>query len=1034
VKKTGLFLLFFMGLQWCSQRLHAQITVTGGLSGVELAQYLAGPGVEIYNITFNFRGVQAGKFKNTPANSNLKIDSGVVMTTGRAFTDRNLVGVDAAPGVTADNDLNQPGDTDIDRLLSTIPFPAPVRSYDACILEFDFIPTGDTIRFNYVFASDEYPEYNCTPFTDLFLFSISGPGITGKKNIALIPGTNIPVSINTVNNGTTAPPPLGNRDFCTRPGAGSPFTSYYVNNLTGPNIVYDGMTQTLQAISAVTPCRAYHLKLVIADVNDEQFDSGVFLQAGSLTSDFAKLNYRGDADGNPFLYEGCDTATINISYFEKVTADKTIRLYTAGQADNDDDFILKVPATVTIPAGDSVASFKLLADQDLINEGDETFKIYVAANPCNVNNPIFTDSLLLTVKEFKPIRISPPIAGICPGQSVQLDVLNPQALTGFLWTPAAGLSNAAIYNPIASPDTSTNYTVTANFSNTCRGKGTAFVELKDTSSITLTKTDLTCFGNNGTITITTGATWVFPRYSLNGGPFTSNNVFTGLATGTYIITVLDATGCRADKSITLVQLDNVRGTVTFENASCFGTGGKVTIHARDGLKPYEYSLNGVIYGVDSVITGVPSGNIIAYIRDASGCMAQIPFLLPFDPPIAFTTVITPDSCRGLPDGTVTITPTGGSGRQYEYSADNGVNWQPGNVLRLAAGNYTVLVRDDKGCRGQQDIVVPLNNTVMADAGRDTTICEGNAAVLLATSNARSFLWTPGIALSSDDTLRPVATPIATTTYTLLATSGLCERRDDVTITVNPAPVADAGPDTTICFGKTVQLNGSGSVSYAWFPNQNISNRFTATPTVSPRQTTRYWLHVTDNLQCRSVIADTVVVTVTPPVRVFAGNDTIVAINQPLQLNGTTNAANAQYLWSPATGLSSTSIFNPVATLQNDQSYLLTVTTPQGCTGSTTVAIKVYAGPEIYVPTVFTPNGDGKNDVLRAIPAGIKTFKFLEVYNRWGKKIFSTSNYRNGWDGTINGAAQDADAYVFVAQGIDYNGKTVTRKGTVVLVR
>jgi gliding motility-associated-like protein len=1024
------FLLALAG----SHPIFSQITVTGGHPGEELARYLAGPGVEIYNITYNFKAIQAGKFNNVSATSNLKIDSGVVLTTGRAFTDRLLIGVNALPNQQADNSLGQPGDADIDRLLSLIPTPTPLKSNDACVLEFDFIPTGDTVRFNYVFASEEYPGFNCTAFTDIFLFNISGPGISGKKNMAVVPGTNIPVAINSVNNGT--PGPGGSRPYCTQLGAGSPFTQYYVSNRTGTNVVYNGMTVTFEAKSVVVPCRAYHLKMVIADVNDDLYDSGVFLQAGSLTSDFAKLDYKGDLDGNPNVYEGCDTANITIRYFKKVDADKIIRLYTGGVATNDEDFDVKVPVTVTIPAGDSLVSFPLHAMQDLDLEGDEPFKIYVSANPCNVNNPIYTDSLLLTVKEFRPIKISPPIAGICPGQSVQLEVLNPASLSGgFLWTPAAGLTSATVYNPFASPDTSTLYTVSSSFSASCKGRGTAYVQLKDTSSIIIIKTDLTCVPNNGTITVTAGVTWEFPRYSLNGGPFTTNNVFTGLGVGTYTITVLDNTGCRATKSVTLVQLENVKGSVTTTTASCFGENGTVTIHAQAGLAPYEYSLNGVFYGADSVITNVPAGNITAYIKDASGCVARIPFILDSDPPIVFTTVITPDGCRGLPDGTITVTPTGGSGSQYEYSADNGVIFQTGNVLNVAAGLHTVIVKDNKGCKGQQDITVPLNNTVTATAGRDTTICEGTTAVLLAASNAKEFLWTPALGLSEDDVLQPLASPITTTTYTLLAKSGLCERTDDVTITVNTAPVADAGPDAEICFGRATQLNGSGSIDFKWFPNQHLSNRNIANPIASPRQTTAYWLYVTDNNQCTSVLPDTVLVTVIPPVKVFAGNDTIVAINQPLQLNGTTSAGNAQFLWSPALGLSDAAIANPIAILQNDQRYVLTVTTTRGnCQGSDVIDIKVYAGPEIYVPTAFTPNGDGKNDVLMAIPAGIKTFQYFEVFNRWGNKLFSTNNYRNGWDGRHKGAEQPADSYIFIARGVDYNGKTITRKGAVVLVR
>jgi gliding motility-associated-like protein len=164
---------------------------------------------------------------------------------------------------------------------------------------------------------------------------------------------------------------------------------------------------------------------------------------------------------------------------------------------------------------------------------------------------------------------------------------------------------------------------------------------------------------------------------------------------------------------------------------------------------------------------------------------------------------------------------------------------------------------------------------------------------------------------------------------------------------------------------------------------------------------------------------------------FAGNDTIIARNQPLQLHA---SGGIYYSWSPGDGLNDPLIADPVATLQSDKRYVLTASTPQGCPSSDTINIKVYRGPELYVPTAFSPNGDGKNDQLTFIAAGMTSVDFFNVYNRYGQLVFHSTSMRQGWDGTLNGSVQSTGTYVWMIKGKAYTGETVFRKGTVTLVR
>lgn len=168
-------------------------------------------------------------------------------------------------------------------------------------------------------------------------------------------------------------------------------------------------------------------------------------------------------------------------------------------------------------------------------------------------------------------------------------------------------------------------------------------------------------------------------------------------------------------------------------------------------------------------------------------------------------------------------------------------------------------------------------------------------------------------------------------------------------------------------------------------------------------------------------------------RAFAGRDTLVAFNQPVQLNANGGADN-HYTWSPATGLNDVHIETPVATYDKDQLYRLDAITNQGCDAHSSIFIKRYDGPDIYIPTAFTPNNDRLNDILKAIPVGMKKLGYFAVFNRYGQRIFYTEDFLKGWDGNVNGMQAKSETFIAVAQATDYMGKPVLKKTAVVLIR
>lgn len=933
MKAINLKLVFFVCFV-CSgvPALRAQLSVSPFTTAQALAQKLVGEGITISNVTFTGSTEMAGFFNNL-GGTNINIDSGIVLTNGRVAGRPPNTGISGPSSANAHNQMGFPGDPDLSAIVSSI-------TNDACVLEFDFIPLGNEIEFRYVFSSEEYPDYACSQFNDAFAFFIEGPGFPVKTNIALIPNTTDPVTIRNINDQACAPYP-----------------QYYINNAGNSFFTHNGHTVVFTALADVTPCETYHLKLVVADVADADFDSGVFLEAGSLTSNAINLGnvLQTDPQGNSYLAEGCTSYSFRVQRPQSEPFPLIVNLSYSGTATNGTDVVL-LPASITIPANETFVDVTVVPLQDGIPEGIELLEIAASAG-CSSGPPAAT--IIIQIRDYDILSLTPDSLAVCKNSSVQLT-----ASTGYSvyeWQPDPTLSNTTISNPVATPvNLTTTYICTATES-ACNARDSVFLELKDLELIS--KTDVNCRGQEtGTINVRGGAEWEAPvEYSLDGNTWQVSGNFSNLQRGTYTVRVRDASGCT----------DNV----TVE-----------------------------------VLQAFPD----LFIDNAA---------------------ITPASCSGNPDGQLTVTASGGQA-PYAFSLD-GTNFQSSPAFNLNQGDYTVTIQDNNGCLATQDVNIALNNTVTIDAGDETSICEGDSFVIPATSNAENFTWTSTGAMTGENTLTPTASPTSTAWYYVTATSGICSGQDAVLINVRPAPIADAGEDFAICFGKEFQLNGSGGVSYEWSPSSELIGSSTiANPVAKARRNITYSLAVTDANGCGSLVNDEITITVTPSVKIFAGRDTIASINQPIQLNviETGTSGVTRYVWSPAGLLSDPNIHNPVATLPHDQLYTVTGITDEGCEGMDDVLIKVYKGPDIYVPSAFTPNNDGLNDYLKPVPAGITEFRYFRVFNRWGQLIYSTQDPSKGWDGTVKGMKEPPGTYVWMAEGVDYTGKIISRKGTVTIIR
>ncbi len=582
-------------------------------------------------------------------------------------------------------------------------------------------------------------------------------------------------------------------------------------------------------------------------------------------------------------------------------------------------------------------------------------------------------------------------------------------------------------------------TVTDNFG--CTGTFSINVAMGASLTSSINSTNPPCFNiDDGTITINPTSGTAPYSYSLNGGPAQASNIFTGLAPGTYNISFTDANGCTGTNSVTLTGNTAITSTAVLTNPLCNGNNtGSITLNPAGGVTPYQYSINGgATYQASGTFNGLTAGTYNFLIRDVLGCIYGFTFSL--TEPTTLMASATPNfaTCPNN-DGSIDVNAGGGT-PAYEYSINNGANYQPSNVfLNLPSGNYNnIKVRDANGCITSTSAVVILNDTMRLDLGADSSICVGTSITLIPQTNALTdtFKWTPAATLNYDTVKTPIASPTDTTKYYLTAKWGICVRTDSVTINVLHKPVAFAGNDTTICYKTNALLNGSasnlsGSVNYSWSPLDSLNTPNAATTIARIDTTRKFILTVTDNYGCNFSVTDSVMVFMQPQLVVFAGNDTNAILGRPHQLMA---SGGVNYVWTPTGPLNNPFIANPLAILYNDTYFNVQVTDVIGCTDDDDVFIKVYEGPMYYLPNAFTPNGDGLNDVFRPIPVGIRNTDYFMVFNRYGAKMYETRQWMQGWDGTLKGKPAASGTYVWMIKGIDKNGAVVEMKGSVILVR
>jgi gliding motility-associated-like protein len=934
----------------------AQLILNPAATPLQLAQTIMSAGCSISNARVNASPGSMGQFTN--AGSNIGIANGILLTTGQISIAN---GPNSSPSAGVNNGF--PGDFSLDSL-------SGATTFDGASLEFDLIPTCDTLKINYVFGSEEYPEYVNRQFNDVFAFFISGPGFIGRQNMALVPGTTLPVSINSINANTNS--------------------QYYVDNTNGATIQYDAFTVPLTAKVRVTPCMKYHLKLVIADVLDGIFDSGVFIQGNS--TECAPVTYN-DIASNTNAIRSCADGSFSFCRIGDTTQPFTVNYTVAGTAISGVDFVA-LPGTITIPANQRCIGTNVVTLPNPGSSGIKTVEIIYQYGFC----PQW-DTLTLTISPPPPFDAGPDVS-VCSGDTIAIGN-TPAANTTYSWLPLTGLSNPAISNPKVTLVNNGNaamvikYVLTASnpLLNACVLTDSLRVTVKPLPKSLFTVQPDHCVGTNVSFTDNSiaPASGSITGWNWNFGNSLFDNVqnptikYTTAGTFTVVLNVTDNKGCKDDTSFVLSVWP---------------------------LPVPNFSVQSACQG-DSVrftnTSSIPGGGAIL------------------------------QSIWTFGDGSPLIS---GSSPVHLYP--------PAGTTYTVQ----LIVTSSKNCLSTSQEVININpRPVAAFNFSPLSVCVNEQVKFTNGSNGTINQWSFGDGTSSTirNPFHAYSNPGSDQVKLIVSTNFGCSDTISKTIQVFGLPAIDfVVSDTAGCPSfctqfKGLVLPGSDSIaSWNWLYD-NGDNGTGANVTYCYTRTGKYapLLVGTSNHGCSDTISKPFFIHVYPvPKAGFSITPNQISMLDPLIQFTNRSSPDATAWWWNFGDTKTDTGAGPLGHVyefsDNQYTIWLKVKNQYGCTDS--IAMLIYVNPEssVYVANAFTPNGDGMNDQFRPYCTGIYQSANYEmsIYDRWGLLLLRTTDLNKAWDGDFRGGACQQDVYVYDIYFTDKTDGSVLKKmrGTVTLLR
>ncbi|MBA3828124.1 MAG: gliding motility-associated C-terminal domain-containing protein [Taibaiella sp.] len=334
------------------------------------------------------------------------------------------------------------------------------------------------------------------------------------------------------------------------------------------------------------------------------------------------------------------------------------------------------------------------------------------------------------------------------------------------------------------------------------------------------------------------------------------------------------------------------------------------------------------------------------------------------------------------------------------------------------------------------ITITVQPTPLVSAGPDKTICAGDTVHLFGTVTPASFAytyhWTPDTTVNDPFSISTVFIGKKTTKLVLSAGTGAgCIGTDTMVVNVIPANFLHVSQDTGICPGDTAHLHATGDsiVAVSWVPNIFMSDSSSLNPNVYPGVSETYTVRAVNQKNCRDT--QSVHVNVSPAAVIQLRDSALIYPGDSVQLSPSGNCL--YYNWFPPAGLSATNISNPFAKPDVNTRYVVIGHTEAGCIAKDSIDVYVAYDSYINIANAFTP-GSGPGNILRVQHLGDATLKSFTIYNRWGVKVFQSTDVNVGWDGTYNGQPQPLGVYIYMVEAVTYRGKPVYKQGNVTLLR
>jgi Calx-beta domain/SprB repeat/CHU_C Type IX secretion signal domain len=934
--------------------------------------------VTISNVQYRGLPIQAGTFSN--GNSSIGFDEGILLSTGR---------ITNAPG--PNNDFGRRGarfglrtpDPDFLQIYQGIPIDT---LQDLAVLSFDFVPTVSKVTFDYVFASEEYCEFVGTQYNDGFGFFVSGPGINGpysrgSRNYAVVPTTQIPVTINTVNYQSYSDYFVNNaRESdvrCMEPGV-SP---------AAQTLQFDGFTRGLFASIDVIPCQKYHIEMKIIDAGDSQYDSGVFIRAGSFragapaTADFVVNNRAGTAIDT--VVEGCGTAELILTRTDDDTSLPLTVPYTIGGTATPGTDYTALPATAVIPAGQRSVRIPVSIRNDQQTEGNESIIVRLAT-VCSCDR---TEEVLwisdLSPPQVRVITNTPPI---CGRGTVLLRADVQGMAPPFMYRWSNGRTTADIMQEV---DSSTTFvvTVTDACGQTATASARMVVNPSPTATLTAPNAQI-CPGGAVTIPIRLTGTALFRfEYSINNVPQTPVNDLRGPTFDLIIRTpglvqltgIIDNNGCRGTVSgDVLITASTLVVNGTARPATCANqNNGALTTNVQGGATPYQYRWN--TNQTTANINNLGAGAYTVTVTDALGCSMTTVLQVQTPPTLdARLGNVQGATCVNANSGSADIRVTGGT-PDYTFRWSN--NTIAEDLQNVGPGTYTVTITDQNSCTATLVAIIPgdINQPIARAVAEGNLTCSVGSIALNGTGSSTggdfSYQWAanPGNIVRDGATLMPVVNRAGV--YTLVVTNNRngCTATAQVSVAANSVlPVAKAGPQQTMtCAVRQVSLDASASsqganITYTWGAaagNSIISGGNSARPTVSGVGT--YTVTVTNTTNgCTQTDETFVISDVRPPTVGIGPADVLTCTNNEITIVGTGTAPNGRvaFNWLTDNGSIRFGRAEAEVIVNAPGMYTLVVTNlDNGCTATQSITVR----SNISLPTaVIAPPGQLNCSVSR----------------------------------------------------------------------